>query len=294
MRRTIVGGRIQEYTGEDYVMHANEGISYSGTTISETGVDNGVSNNKPDEAPKKKEEKPKKFLHLLFYVSEEHKGKFMISESAQTRLQNIKKQSWFDDNIYKAFCIPIQSIDEIITQVSAIIKKHGGKEIAIVQEIGVFSHAGGDGPISYNKKITTCPVDEKWPHQMAMCGWEKIEVTWSKAPKMVFYGCNTANINWNNFSLNISNLANFKDVEVWGQSSSSFPSFYPDKRHTSGARSTGDNGMGWDVAETYQVAGNASEGWKALLYPIPVNPLNVYKNGTLIKSTHQGIFNDHR
>lgn len=149
---------------------------------------------------------------------------------------------------------------------------------------------------SYNKDIVVCPVDKAWPHQMDLCGWEKIETNWAIDAKCVFYGCNTTNNGgaYKNFGQNISNLMNFKDIEIWGQSSYSFPSFYPDKRYTTLARSMGENGIGWDVAETYQVAGNSGEGSKALLSPIPVNLLNVYKNGVLIKSTHQGVFNDHR
>ena len=249
--------------------------------------------------------KEKLILILLFYIDEDHKGKFMISESAQTRLQNVKKNSWYDNKTYKAHCIPIQSVDEIITQTEAILKKHENKNV-FVHEMGVFSHAGSDGPISYgNLKISNgkvivygpvkiCP-DKDYKCQMLMCGWEQIKVKWTNNAKCVFYGCNTANENWGSFALNISNLSNFKDVEIWGQSTSSFPSFYPDKRFTSVVRSVGENGIGWDIREkTYQVGGNEGEGAKALLSPIPVNPLNVYKNGTLIKSTHQGVFNDHR
>jgi len=249
--------------------------------------------------------KKKLILILLFYIDEDHKGKFMISESAQTRLQNVKKNSWYDNKTYKAHCIPIQSVDEIITQMESIFKKHEDKNV-FVHEMGVFSHASGDGPISYGKlkisngkvvvygPVKTCP-DEEYKCQMLMCGWEQIKIKWTNNAKCVFYGCNTANTNAiKNFAENISKLPNFKDIEVWGQSSSSFPSFYPDKRFTTVARSTGENGSGWDVAETYQVAGNKGEGAKALLSPIPVNPLNVYKNGKPIKSTHQGVFNDHR
>jgi hypothetical protein len=254
--------------------------------------------------------KPKLILILLFYIDEDHKGKHMISESAQTRLQNVKKNSWYDDKIYKAHCIPIQSVDEIITQTTAILKKHEDKNV-YVHEMGVFSHAGGDGPISYNKDVINCPADPTWPHQMSECGWEQLKVVWSLNSKCVFYGCNTANEGWGSFAKKLSNLANFKDVEVCGQTTSSFPSYYPNYRVTSVARSMGGNGTGWDIREkTYQVGGNPGEGKKALSlhpfkdtlsedtlkkggYPI-ANPINFYKNGILIKSTHQGVFNDHR
>jgi hypothetical protein len=251
------------------------------------------------------------FLYLLFYIDENHKGKSMISEACQTRLKNIKRLSWYDGKKHKAFSVPIQSVDEIIEQVTKIIEKHSEEDTkrVIIAEMGVFSHAGGDGPISYNKDVKICPVDD-WPHQMLMCGWEQIKVEWALNAKCVFYGCNTGNtsVGYNNFAQNISNLSNFKNVEVWGQSTSSFPSFYPDYRVTSIARSMG---TGWDIrGNTYQVAGNSGEGEKAISYrpdkdtltdeqlkegEYPkANVMNCYKNGSLIKSTHQGIFNDHR
>lgn len=254
------------------------------------------------------------FLYLLFYIDEDHKGKLMISEACQTRLKNIKKIPWYEGKKYKAFSIPIQSVDEIIEQMTKIIEKNSDEDTkrVLMAEIGVFSHAGGDGPISYNKKVVICP-EPKYKSQMLMCGWEQIKVEWAFNAKCFFYGCNTANIGgrFNNFAVNISNLSNFKNVEVWGQSTSSFPSFYPDFRVTSVARSIGDNGTGWDIrGKTYQVAGNAGEGKKAMSYRIDkdtltieqlkegeypkANVMNCYKNGIHTKASHQGVFNDHR
>jgi hypothetical protein len=250
-------------------------------------------------------------LFLIFFIDEDHHGKHMISEAAQTRLQNIKKNKWYDDEKYKAHCIPIQSVDEIIEQTASIIKKNEKKNV-LIAEIGVFSHAGGDGPISYNNKVVISP-EPVYKSQMLLPGWQLVNVKWTSAAKCVFYGCNTGNAGgkFKNFAENISKLSNFKDVEVWGQSTSSFPSFYPDYRVTSAARSIGGNGTGWDLrGKTYQVAGNAGEGNKALSYKTDkdslsnealkegeypkANPMNCYKNGTLIKSSHQGVFNDHR
>jgi hypothetical protein len=258
-------------------------------------------------------------LFLIFFIDEDHHGKHMISEAAQTRLQNIKKNDWYDDEKYKAHCIPIQSLDEIIEQTAAIIKKNAKKNV-LMAEMGVFSHAGKDGPISYLKDILVYPVSKAWPHQMDLSGWQLIKVKWLKDAKFVFYGCNTGNpLLSKNFAENISKLSNFENVEVWGQSSSSFPSFYPDYRVTSATRSIDkekskgviENGLGWDFrGKTYQVAGGPGEGKKALSfrpdkdtlskealkeggYP-KANLMNCYKNGTLIKSSHQGIFNDHR
>lgn len=309
-KESYIGGDYIETTGGSTKIYAAEDIENSSAMyFAQTGSDDGVLYGMNEDPPIIDPTKEIVFLYLLFYVSEEHKGKLMISEASQTRLQNIKKTPGYDGKKYKAFSIPIQSIDEILEQIPKIIEKHseGNKKRVIVTEIGVFSHAGGDGPISYNKEIKNCPI-AGWPHQMDICGWEQIEVEWSANPKFVFYGCNTGNNSgtFKNFVESISNLSNFKDVEVWGQSTSSFPSFYPDFRVTTIARSVGENGTGWNVGPTYQVAGDSGQGSKAITYTgfektveelkkFPkANNLNVYKNGTLVKSSHQGIFNDDR
>ncbi|WP_271784931.1 hypothetical protein [Aquimarina algiphila] len=245
-------------------------------------------------------------LLLIFYIDEDHKGNTLMAEVAQTRLKNIKNSDWYDSNIHKVHCPPIQSIDEIIKIVPKYYKKYGGKEKVVVKEIGVVSHSGGDGPISYETEIKICPIKD-WPHQMDMCGWEQIELTWAKEdPICVFYGCNSGRKN-NGFAMRISKLSNFRDVEVWGQSTSSFPSFYPDYRVTSLARSMG---TGWDIrGHSYLVGGDGGKGWDATSYKpnkdtldeetlkkdFPkANPMNCYKNGTHVRETHQGYFNDHR
>jgi len=45
--------------------------------------------------------KARKFLYLLFYIDENHKGKSMIKEATKTRLKNIKKQSWYTNKLIK-------------------------------------------------------------------------------------------------------------------------------------------------------------------------------------------------
>lgn len=245
-------------------------------------------------------------LLLICYINEGHKGNTLMAEVAQTRLKNIKKSSWYDSSIHKVHCPPIQSIDEIIEIVPKYYKKYGGKGKVVIKEIGVVSHAGDDGPISYESEIQICPL-KGWAHQMEECGWEQIDLLWvGKGAICVFYGCNTGH-KPNGFAQRISKLSNFKDVEVWGQSTSSFPSFYPDYRVTSLARSMG---TGWDLrGNSYLVGGNGGQGWEATSYKSnkntleedilkedfpKANPMNCFKNGTHVRETHQGYFNDHR
>lgn len=254
-------------------------------------------------------------LLLLFYVDELDQGTKMFREAAQTRLKNIKNSDWYDSSIHKVHCPPIQTIDEIIEIIPKYYKKYGGKERVLIREMGFFSHSGKDGPICYDTKITICPYNEKGM-QMKMCGWEKIDLVWVEQDAIcVFYGCNssaewfTKQSPYKNFAENISKLNNFKNVEVWGQSTSSFPSFLPDYRATSIARSTpGVGSIGWDVGPTYMVAGNSGEILESLHLGsqrefkkkevlnklLKGNNMNCYKNGKKIRSIHQGYFNDHR
>jgi hypothetical protein len=253
-----------------------------------------------------------KYLHLFFYLDEDHHGRAMIREATMTRLRNVKKNKWYDGDKHKAFGVPIQSVDEIIEQISKIIAKHGGKEKVFIKEVGFFSHAGGDGPLCYNKKVVIHP-EPKFQSQMMLEGWALIDFNWAKDSRFVFYGCNTANNGgkFKNFAENISNLSNFSNVAVWGQSTSSFPSFYPDFRVTTGARSMSDWRWNAISINTYQVACGPDLGYQALnfnnkadlnLTPAELtkkgypkaNVLHRYEFGVLVQSSHQGIFNNHR
>lgn len=229
---------------------------------------------------------------LLFWVNVDDRGRKMFAEACQTRLQNIKNASWYKETIHKVHCPPIQAIHEIGPIVDKWIEKYGGKDKIKTREIGLFSHASDDGPISYH--IKNIPPAPGWPCQMAISdGWDKIDFNWIDTAKCVFYGCNSGRDITNGFAKRISALANFKNVVIWGQSTYSYPSFLPDFRLTTMARNMK---TGWDVGATYMVGGNKKEGGKAtspsLSYP-PANPLFFFKNGIKLGQSHQGIFNDH-
>lgn len=268
-------------------------------------------------------------LFLLFWVNENRRGKNMMSESAQTRQKNIKNSNWYNSAIHKIHNPPIQSLDEIEVIINNYIKKYGGEDKAAVKEIGIFSHAGLDGPITYYQPVSD-PVDTKKPIQKTLEGWGKINFYWKKQnARLVFYGCNTAN-DARSFAKNISKLANCANVEVAGQTKSAFPSFYPDYRVTNISRSVD---VGWDLVgsnQTYMVGSEESMGMEAMggkvglaiktlefnpstmaimgilpridnltnaqlkiIYPI-AKPMKFYKNETCINTSHQGVFNDHR
>ncbi|WP_096924617.1 hypothetical protein [Escherichia coli] len=79
-----------------------------------------------------------KELFLLFWINEDDKGKKMFSEASQTRLKNIKRAPWYDENIHKVHCPPIQAFHEIKTIVSEWIDKYGGRDKVTIREVGVF------------------------------------------------------------------------------------------------------------------------------------------------------------
>ena len=257
----------------------------------------------------------KKQLFLLFWVAEKDVGKDFFKESAQTRLINIKTLKNFDETIHKVHCPPLHGFTEIQKIIDYWVNHYGGKDLAEVKEVSFFSHAGLDGPIIYSA-INNTPVEMLEPQyksQLIMEYWQKINFYWAKDPRLNFFGCNTAYYKNKNkrFVRQVSQSNNVKDIIVSGQSTSSFPSFYPDKRFTSLARSlTFKNGLtsdpydkinlspsvAWDVGPTYMVGGNEGEGKKALKRSenTPVNKMLFYKNDLLLSESSQSFFNDHR
>ncbi|UYZ83947.1 hypothetical protein MTZ49_15355 [Entomomonas sp. E2T0] len=275
---------------------------------------------------KQKISRPKELI-LLFWIDEEDKnggydGRTLFSEAAQTRMENIKKSSWYNEKIHKVHNPPIQAIHEIGPIINNWTSKYGGKDKIKTREIGVFSHAAGDGPISYH--TANIPPVTGWPVQMAITGgWDAIDFNWKEQGAIcVFYGCNTGH-NPEGFAHSLSKLSNFSGVTVWGQSTSAFPSFYPNYRVTTVARSAADGFFPnivrktaqttWDLmGPTYMVGGNSGEGVKSTYifgsltnsvnqltdeelksYP-PANVLKYFQNGNYEGQTHQGVFNDHR
>lgn len=220
----------------------------------------------------------KKLLFLLFWVSEEDKAKKLFAEAAQTRLNNIKKMSNYDEDIHKVHCPPLHNFLEIQTIIDNWIIKYGGKDKVVMKEVGFFSHSGRDGPIIYSDLTNV---------QMPISDWGSIDFNWhSGDTRCTFFGCNSANEP--SFAQSISLLPNFLDVEIGGQSTSSFPSFSPSRRITSLARSYD---FAWDVYKTYMVGSKKGKGKQAIFVGVPVEPMKFYKNGVLLYSKDQSFFN---
>lgn len=220
----------------------------------------------------------KKQLFLLFWIAEEDKGKNLFSESAQTRMKNIKKQQGYNEETHKVHCPPLHSFSEIQIIINNWIEHYGGKSKAVIKEIAFFSHSGLDGPIIYSD-----------PHymQMPLDGWNNLNFNWYSGDiRCTFFGCNSAKNP--SFAQKISYLSNFLGVEVGGQSASSFPSFSPSERITSVARS---NNLAWSVADTYMVGSKVGKGKQAHFWGVKAEPMIFYKNSIQLYEKDQSFFN---
>ncbi|NHB59050.1 hypothetical protein G9F32_13665 [Acinetobacter sp. 194] len=237
----------------------------------------------------------KKLLFLFFWIAEEDKAKNVFSESAHTRMKNIKRTNWFDESIHKIHCPPVHKFSEFQSITDYWVNQYGGKSQVSVKEIGIFSHAAPDGPIIYNDSINH---PDRVPYlrrdgtysytQLNLNGWSKLNFYWhSSNPRITFFGCNTAHAT-KSFALEISKRPNFKNVEVGGQQKSSFPSFYPDIRSTSFLRNADKT---WFEGHTYMVSTDADKGAQATLLWVNATPMKFYKNGSYLYEKTQNFFN---
>ena len=216
----------------------------------------------------------------------------MFKASAETRKREIEKMKGFNPEKDKVIMFGISDLGQIRNLVSWTVDTYSEKYGQTV-EAGIWSHGGWDGPIG---DVSTSG-DYALPYnrsQMSLDGWNSINFNWSsERANMIFYGCNTGNEIWEKswkgaFASKISGQSNFRDVYIWGQQSTSFPSFSPYLRKTNIARSLG---FGYGKGRTYMVGGNANQGKDALGFTsvgFPrANLMNVYRNGRWVRSAYQ-------
>ena len=225
-------------------------------------------------------------VYMLFYTTDDK----MFKASAETRKRKIEGMSGFNSEKDIVIIFGVSDLSEIGDLVDRTIDTYSD-QYGQTAEVGVWSHAGWDGPIGATPTTGDYALHN---YQMSLEGWNSINFNWSRdGANMSFYGCNTGNDiaggqRVGSFARNISEQSNFKDVNVWGQQTSSYPSFSPYVRATSFARTAG---YGYGIGSTYMVGGSAGQGKQAHWftrgnYP-RANPMNVYKNGLLVRSAFQ-------
>ena len=174
----------------------------------------------------------------------------------------------------------------------------------------MWSHAGTDGPTG-TVATSANALDKK---QMTLTGWGEVDFNWKNNGERTntnFFGCRTGvnssggggcssskEIPGSSFAARVSALSNFKNVEVAGQTSSSFPSQYTNIRVNS--ENGPDNFVNWETNEkisyqtTYMVAGKRrSDDWN-LNEQNDAYQMQINKNGKTIGRRFQegqrGVF----
>ena len=209
----------------------------------------------------------------------------MFYAAAYTRQKNIENDLNFDSNNDIVLQINVTDLAKIKEKIENSVKQYSGK-YGDTKEVSLFSHSGPvDGPIGFDE-TSDYAIDD---YQMKIDGWSKIDFNWKvTGANFNIFGCNSGNDvdgkkNEGSFARRISILSNFENVEVSGQTSSSYPSLFPNAMETNRRR----NNHIFDDGPTYMVGGKEDDIGRYIGTPA-VYPLSVYKNGEKIGNGFQG------
>ncbi|SNR17106.1 DUF6443 domain-containing protein [Tenacibaculum jejuense] len=233
---------------------------------------------------------------ILFYTKGNNKvfggGDQSFKAAAETRKNDIENKKSFNKEKDIVLIREIKDISDIKKVVGSIVSEYSNK-YGKTSEVGIWSHSGPlEGPMG-TEKTSKNRADK---YQMTMEGWGDIDFNWKNdGASCNLYGCNTGRKSYeeNSFAENLSGLGNFKDVQVSGQSSTSYPSFKPYIRSTNLGRGSGSESVrnfSFSIGRTYMVGGSEGQGSRALgvsLSSFPkAKPFNTYKNSKLITTSY--------
>ncbi len=174
-------------------------------------------------------------LYILIYTkgSLVHDGDDdrMFKAAALTRQRDIETSKSFNKNTDKVVVLSVEDISDTKYRVEWATGEYS-EQYGKTAEVSIYSHSGLDGPMGseYTQHYSTDG------YQMSSEGWGNIDFNWGTNANMRILGCNSGNMEDGedfNFALNLSKLSNFKNVTVWGQKKSSYPSFCIDERKSS-------------------------------------------------------------
>jgi RHS repeat-associated protein len=241
-------------------------------------------------------------VYILYYTEGNKRGDEMFKAAAYTRKVDIESSSGFDKSKDIVVLSPIKDLAKLKGEVKKTVDTYSPK-YGKTKEFSIWSHAGTDGPTG-TVATSADALDKK---QMTVSGWSKIDFNWIKdgeGANANFFGCRTGvnstsgggcsaskEVPGTSFAARISSQSNFKNVEVAGQTSSSFPSQYTNIRVNS--ENGADNFINWETDErvnfqiTYMVAGTRrSDDWDGNeqnnAYQMQIN-----KNGKTIAQRYQ-------
>ncbi len=169
-------------------------------------------------------------IYMLFYtIANEHGGDDTFEDAAMTRKFDIEHSKGFNPKEDIVVMCSVLDLAQLCKSVSSIVDKYS-ERYGKTAEFSIWSHSGVDGPIgSVNtSQYATCIT------QMSLEGWSKIDFNWNSHASAFFFGCNSGTIPDNrqcSFVTSLSNLDNFRNVDVYGQTSFAYPSKYSDARY---------------------------------------------------------------
>jgi len=220
----------------------------------------------------------------LFYAIKSNKedDNAMFWQAALTRAKDLLASDEFGEgDIYKAELISdLGGLEESVEEnVKELSPKYGK-----TKEFGIWSHAAIDGPLGSQPASKNALYNGS--NQLSIEGWKQIDFNWITDDQATcgFYGCNTGNSEERgvSFATTISGLPNYKDVEVLGQTTSSYPSNYTNVRSTNSKMREGN----FENENTYMVGGNRYS-INGKYFKENANPIQVSKNGKVIGTKFQ-------
>ncbi len=228
-------------------------------------------------------------IYMLFYV-EGYRGSTDFAAAAYTRKKDIENSDSFNKEKDIVIVNKIQDISDLKDIIESIINDYSS-QYGQTAEFSIWSHAEYDGPTG-SVPTSSFPLDKK---QMTIEGWSNINFNWANNAEANFFGCKTgADNNIKCFSRTISSLDNFKDVSVYGQTTSSFPSKYVDFRKTPSSyfkEYIGKHGSITVFHRMYYVGGERFRDhlkpiYDYLFYKWTVHPMRGSKNGIDFTTNH--------
>ena len=212
-------------------------------------------------------------INMLFYTVGNSRGDNMFHAAALTRRSDIMKSKSFDAKNDIVVMRPIQDLASIKDEVQNINNDYGEK-YGKTAEFDVWSHGGLDGPTG-TQPTSSNALDSK---QMKLEGWSEIDFNWDENASANFYGCRTGKTENGkpSFAQAVSELNNFKDVKVSGQSKRAYPSTSKTRRNEP---SHYFGKLGLSYTKTYMVGCESSSERLWISPGRDVYPMNTFING---------------
>ncbi|MBR5653417.1 MAG: hypothetical protein IKX22_04985, partial [Prevotella sp.] len=216
-----------------------------------------------------------KDIYMLFYTTGNNRGDEMFKAAAETRAIDIRNSEKYNPDKDIVVIISIADLGELANQVTKIVDTYSEK-YGKTAEFGIWSHSSLDGPSGTTETSSNKLNDQNGKYQMTLEGWENIDFNWGNNASAYFYGCRSGakGDRQTSFTTEISNLKNFQNVNVFGQTNYSYPSSKTDKRIVT-----------FNVAKniysypTYMVGNNKHNTIISFLWGSAVSPMRQSVNG---------------